>query len=44
LQVALKRSISAYDACYIILAEALDVPLLTADRRLAAATPNGELI
>jgi predicted nucleic acid-binding protein len=43
LQVALKRSISAYDPCYIVLAEALDVPLL-ADRRLAAATPNGELI
>jgi predicted nucleic acid-binding protein len=44
LAIALKRSISAYDACYIVLAEALDVPLLTADRRLAAATPNGELI
>jgi predicted nucleic acid-binding protein len=44
LAIALKRSISVYDACYVVLAEALDVPLLTADRRLAAATPNGELI
>ena len=33
---ALRHNISAYDACYVALAEALDRPLLTADQRLAA--------
>jgi predicted nucleic acid-binding protein len=28
---------TAYDAAYVALAEALDAPLLTRDRRLAAA-------
>jgi predicted nucleic acid-binding protein len=28
---------TAYDAVYIALAEALEIPLLTRDRRLAAA-------
>jgi predicted nucleic acid-binding protein len=31
----LRRSVSAYDAVYIALAEALEAPLLTRDRRLA---------
>jgi predicted nucleic acid-binding protein len=30
-------NLSAYDACYVALAEALETPLLTADRRLATA-------
>ena len=34
---ALRRNLSAYDACYAALAEALDCPLLTADARLAGA-------
>ena len=34
---ALRDNVSAYDACYIALAEALDCPLLTADARLAMA-------
>ena len=34
---ALRHNVSAYDACYIALAEALDCPLLTADARLAIA-------
>jgi predicted nucleic acid-binding protein len=29
--------VTAYDACYVALAEAVDAPLLTADRRLANA-------
>jgi len=29
--------VSAYDACYVALAESLQCDLLTADRRLAAA-------
>jgi predicted nucleic acid-binding protein len=33
----LRDSLSTYDACYVALAEELDTPLLTADRRLANA-------
>ena len=33
----LRPSVAAYDACYIALAEALESPLWTADRRLAGA-------
>ncbi|WP_315637496.1 MULTISPECIES: type II toxin-antitoxin system VapC family toxin [Microbacterium] len=32
---SLRDDVTAYDAGYVALAEALDVPLLTADRRLA---------
>ena len=34
---ALRRNLSAYDAVYVALAEALDATLLTCDRRLARA-------
>ena len=34
---ALRDNVSAYDAAFVALAEALDCPLLTADARLAAA-------
>lgn len=30
-------NVTAYDACYVALAEALDCPLLSADTRLAGA-------
>jgi predicted nucleic acid-binding protein len=30
--------LTAYDAAYVALAEALDAPLLTRERRLASAT------
>jgi predicted nucleic acid-binding protein len=33
----LKDNLSAYDAAYVAAAEALDVPLVTTDRRLAGA-------
>ncbi len=33
----LRANITAYDACYVALAEALDCHLITADRRLANA-------
>ena len=33
----LRHNLSAYDAAYVALAEALDVPLLTRDKRLVAA-------
>lgn len=34
----LRDNVSAYDACYVALAEALDFTLVTADARLARAT------
>ena len=34
---ALRNNLTAYDATYVALAEVLDVPLLTRDRRLAGA-------
>ena len=38
---ALRHNVSAYDASYVALADALDCPLLTADARLAGAPgPN----
>ena len=37
----LRHNLSAYDASYVALAEALDCPLLTADARLAGAPGPG---
>src|SRR5271165_5991492 len=37
----LRQNLTAYDAAYVALAEALDAPLLTRDRRLAAAPGHG---
>ncbi len=34
---ALRNNLTAYDAIYVALAEALDAPLITRDQRLAAA-------
>ena len=44
LGTALDLGLSAYDGTYAALAESLDVPLVTADRRLAAAAANAELL
>lgn len=38
---SLRDNVSVYDAWYVALAEALNVPLVTADRRLAAAPGVG---
>ena len=37
----LRHNLTAYDAVYVALAEALDAPLVTRDRRLAAASGHG---
>jgi predicted nucleic acid-binding protein len=42
--VSLERGLSAYDAFYVALAEAAEAPLVTADRRLAAATGRSVLV
>ena len=44
LNVAIERSLTAYDASYVVLAEQLRATLVTADRKLAAATPNAVLL
>jgi predicted nucleic acid-binding protein len=44
LRLALTRGLTVYDACYVVLAETLDAPLVTADRRLAQATPSAVLL
>jgi len=38
---SLTGSLTAYDASYVALAQLLDAPLLTCDRRLADAAPPG---
>lgn len=38
---ALRESLSAYDAAYVALAEALDCPLVTRDARLARSDGHG---
>ena len=40
----LRDNLTAYDAAYVALAEALDVPLLTCDARLASAAGHSAVI
>jgi len=40
----LRHNVTAYDAAYIALAEALDAPLLTRDARLASATGHNAIV
>ena len=42
---SLRHNVSAYDACYVALAEALDAPLATLDRKLSnAAGPRCDFL
>jgi predicted nucleic acid-binding protein len=43
-ELAVATGISAYDAFYAVLSELLELPLVTADRKLAAAVPNVILV
>lgn len=43
-ELAVDTGLSAYDAFYAVLAEALDLPLVTADRKLAAAIEGSVLV
>jgi predicted nucleic acid-binding protein len=42
--VAVERRLTLHDAAYVVLAEALDAPLVTADRQLANATEQAVLL
>jgi len=44
LGAAAELGLSAYDGTYAALAESLAAPLVTADRRLAAAVPSAQLV
>ena len=41
---ALHRNLTAYDAAYVALAEALDAPLVTRDARLASASGHRAIV
>ncbi|HUG38881.1 MAG TPA: PIN domain-containing protein [Longimicrobiales bacterium] len=41
---ALRENVTAYDAAYLALAEALDAPLVTADRKLADVPGHGAVV
>jgi predicted nucleic acid-binding protein len=41
---ALREGLSAYDASYVALAEALEAPLVTTDRRLAATSGHEAVV
>ena len=43
-ELAVDRGISAYDAFYAVLSEMLELPLVTADRKLAAAVDGSVLV
>lgn len=44
LLTAIDGGFTAYDAWFVALADALDVPLVTADRRLVAARPDRAIL
>jgi predicted nucleic acid-binding protein len=43
-RLAVEKGLSAYDAFYAVLSELLELPLVTADRKLAAAVDGSVLV
>jgi predicted nucleic acid-binding protein len=41
---AMRDNVTAYDAVYLALAEALELPLVTTDARLASATGSAAVV
>ena len=44
MDLALKKGIAYYDACYIVAAESLKLPLATEDRKLAGSTAGHDVV
>ena len=44
MDLAMEKGIAYYDACYVIAAESLRLPLATEDRKLAGATAGRDVI
>ena len=44
LSLASEKNLTAYDACYAVLAEQLDIPMITADKSLALAIESAIFI
>ncbi|MDA4112652.1 MAG: type II toxin-antitoxin system VapC family toxin [Thaumarchaeota archaeon] len=44
MNLAIRKGIAYYDACYLVASESLELPLATEDRKLAAAKARREVI
>jgi predicted nucleic acid-binding protein len=44
MDLAVKKGIAYYDACYIVAAESLKLPIATEDRKLAGSTAGNEVV
>jgi predicted nucleic acid-binding protein len=44
MELAIKRRITYYDACYLVAADSLGLPLATDDRKLAASATGRSVI
>ena len=44
LLLASEKNLSAYDACYAVLAQNLDIPLITVDKQLSKAIPFSKFL
>ncbi len=44
MDLAIKKGLAYYDACYVIAAESLKLPLVSEDRKLAGSTAGHEVV